>query len=85
MVRFCFFPPNLNIGEKLKLKGKGIFFLRTIPKDKEVNLGTYSDSEVIFGEVSDQSLSALNVVVNNIYKPLVEKLEPPEWKMCQDD
>jgi len=40
---------------------------------------------VLFGEISDQTITTLNTIVNNVYKPLVEKLEPSDWGVCEQE
>jgi hypothetical protein len=52
------------IGEKEKLKGKGIYFVRTTPKEKGINLNSGNDGEVLFGEISENTVTSLSVVVN---------------------
>ena len=67
-----YLPINLNlpakltylIGEKEKLKGKGIYFVRTTPKEKGINLNSGNDGEVLFGEISENTVTSLSVVVN---------------------
>jgi hypothetical protein len=71
-------------GEKVKLKGKGLYFLRT-NLDKKISETGQNDNEVLFGEVSDQSVTALNTTINMIYKPLVDNLTKPEWGVCEDE
>ena len=64
----------INIGEQEKLLGKGVYFLRTTPAGKGINPAKADDNEILFGEISDKAVPALNTLINNIYKPLVEKM-----------
>ena len=66
-----FFPYS---GEQEKLLGKGVYFLRTTKPGKGVNPAKGDDNEVLFGEISDQPVSALNTLINCVFKPLVEKM-----------
>jgi len=72
-------------GEEIKLIGKGIFFMRTTKPGKPINPNGTSDNDVLFGEMSEHSLSCLNILINNLYKPLVERLEPAEWGVCEEE
>jgi len=72
-------------GEKEKLRGKGIYFLRMTAPGKGINPSGTNDNEVLFGEISNHIVPVLNTIVNQVYKPLVEKLEDGEWKMCEID
>jgi hypothetical protein len=71
-------------GEKVKLKGKGLYFLRC-NLDKKINENGTNDNEVLFGECSDQSVTTLNTTINNVFKPLVESLEKQAWGVCEND
>jgi hypothetical protein len=55
---------NYLIGEELKLKGKGIYFLRTTPPGKPINPNGTNDNEVLFGEISEYTVTSLNTVIN---------------------
>ena len=72
-------------GEKLKLKGKGVYFVRTTPQGKPVSAGNTNDNEVLFGEISEHTVTSLDTVINLIYKPFIEKLGPQEWGVCEAD
>jgi dynein heavy chain len=71
-------------GEKVKLKGKGLYFLRC-NLDKPVNVNGTNDNEVLVGEVSEHSVTALNTTINQVFKPLVDNLAKPEWGVCEDE
>jgi len=43
------------------------------------------DGEVLFGEVNENSVGTLNTLINNIYKPLVDKLPVDDWGVCETD
>jgi hypothetical protein len=51
-------------GEREKLKGKGIYFYRTTPADKPVNPNSSNDGDVLFGEISEHTVTSLNVIIN---------------------
>ena len=70
-------------GEKTKLKGKGVYFVRTTDSDtpKDISKGTH-DNDVIFGEISEHTVTSLNSVINMVYKPLVEGLAEEDWNKC---
>ena len=51
-------------GDGIKLLGKGVYFLRCLPAGQAVNDKNAYDSEVLFGEVSDNSVLSLNAMMN---------------------
>lgn len=77
--------PYYLIGEKERLKGKGIYFVRTTPPGKPVNPNGSNDNEVLFGEISEHTVTSLNVIINNVFKPLVDRLEPVDWGVCEEE
>jgi dynein heavy chain len=72
-------------GEKIKLKGKGVFFVRTTGQGKPINSNGQFDNEVLFGEISEYTVTSLNTVINQIYKPFVERLQTADWGNCESD
>jgi len=71
-------------GEKEKLKGKGVYFLRcTVPAGKPITASGTNDNEVLFGEINEHTVYSLNTIVNNVYKPLVDKLDNNDWGACE--
>jgi len=70
-------------GEKVKLKGKGVYFVRTTPPKKPISAGNTNDNEVLFGEVSEHTVTSLDTIINQIYKPFIEKLDVKEWGVCE--
>lgn len=68
-------------GEKIKLKGKSVYFLRT-KRGEKVNQSIYCDDSVVFGEVSEHSVKTLNYLVNQIYKPMIDRMDKTEWGNC---
>lgn len=73
-------------GEKVKLLGKGLYFVRTTDPDsmKDISKGT-TDGDVIFGEISEHAVTTLNIVINSIYKPLVDNLTEDDWDRCSNE
>ena len=77
---------NYLIGEKEKLKGKGLYFVRTTPPNKPVNPNGSNDNEVLFGEISEHTVTSLNIIINNVFKPLVDRLDPAsDWGFCEEE
>lgn len=74
-------------GEKVKLKGKGVYFVRCTASDssKPVNVNNGNDSEVIFGEISAHTVTSLNTIINQVYKPMVDRLPAADWGVCEDE
>lgn len=73
------------IGEKEKLRGKGLYFLRTVATGKSVNTNGANDGEVLFGEISEHTVTSLNTIINHVYKPLVDRLETGDWGVCEEE
>lgn len=72
-------------GEELKLKGKGLYFIRTTPPGKAVNTNGTSDNEILFGEISEHTITSLNILVNSVFKPFVERLDNNDWGQCGEE
>jgi len=72
-------------GEKIKLKGKGVYFLRACKPGKPLNPNASNDSDIMFGEISEHSVTSLNTIINQIYKPMVDKLGKDDWGECTDE
>ena len=75
----------MRVGEKEKLFGKGVYFIRCTPPGKPINPTGQYDSEVLFGEISEHTVTTLNTVINSVYKPLIEKMEPGDWSLCEPE
>jgi dynein heavy chain len=81
---FILYSNLLLLGEKEKLKGKGVYFLRcTVPAGKPITASGTNDNEVLFGEINEHTVYSLNTIVNNVYKPLVDKLDNNDWGACE--
>jgi hypothetical protein len=82
-------PPNHSflylIGEGYKLKGKGIYFLRTTPHGKPINQQQGCDDTVLFGEISESTVTSLNTVINQVYRPLIGSLGTNDWGVCEEE
>jgi dynein heavy chain len=39
----------------------------------------------LFGEISEYSVTSLNTIINQVYKPMVDKLGKDEWLQCTDE
>ena len=71
------------VGEGVKLRGKGVYFMRNTKPGVAINPQGTTDEQVLFGEVSEHSVSVLKTFINNIYRPMIDKMDPEEWKMCE--
>ena len=69
----------------MMLKGKGIYFVRTTPPGKPINSNGQFDNDVIFGEISEHTVTALNTIINQVYKPFVEGLGAADWGKCDQE
>jgi hypothetical protein len=59
--------------------------VRTSPVGKPINPNGANDNEVLFGEISEQTVTSLNTIINSVFKPLVDRLEPTDWQACEDE
>lgn len=59
--------------------------MRTTPPGKGVKLDSGNDNEVLFGEISEHTITSLNVVINQVFKPLVDRLDNTDWQSCEDE
>lgn len=55
----------------------------TVPPGKPITTTATNDNEVLFGEISEHTVFTLNTIVNNVYKPLVDKLDNNDWGACE--
>jgi dynein heavy chain len=62
-----------------------VYFIRCTPPGKPINPTGQYDSEVLFGEISEHTVTTLNTVINSVYKPLIEKMEPGDWSLCEPE
>ena len=79
---------NLNFavtGESCKLRGKGVYFLRNTKDNAAINQTGTTDEQVLFGEISEHTVGVLKTLINNVYKPLIDQMNPEEWKMCETE
>lgn len=59
--------------------------MRCTPPGKPITPNGANDNEVLFGEINEHTVFTLNTVVNNVYKPLVEKLGVDDWGSCEPE
>lgn len=39
----------------------------------------------MFGEISEHTVTSLNTIINQVYKPLVDRLDQGAWGVCEDE
>lgn len=59
--------------------------MRCTPPGKPISVSGTNDAEVLFGEINEHTVFTLNTVVNNVYKPLVDKLDGADWGSCEPE
>lgn len=52
---------------------------------KDISKAAGNDNDVLFGEVSQHTVTSLNTVINQVYKPLVDGLQIEDWDKCPDE
>ena len=65
--------------EDVRIKGRGVYFLRTVGDQKSVKTDIPTDHELLFGEVGALPLESLNGGLNEIFKPIVCKSNAVVW------
>ena len=60
-----------------------MYFMRNTKANAAINAQGTTDEQVLFGEVSEHTVGVLKTFINNIYKPMLDRLDPEEWKMCE--
>jgi len=70
---------------QVKLRGKAVYFIRNKRPGEAISATGQNDSEVLFGEVSEQTITTLNTYINNVYKPMMDRLENNDWGVCEQD
>ena len=61
-----------------------MYFVKVDPNKKVVkNAG--NDDSILFGEISESSINALNMLMTGIFRPLVSQLETNNWGQCEDE
>ena len=59
--------------------------MRNTKPGVKINETVVSDDQVLFGEISEHTVGVLKTLINNVYKPMLGKMEESEWKMCEVD
>lgn len=78
----------LTYGDQERLKDKAVWFLRNLPNDskkKQISLTEQSDNDVLFGEITPNTVPHLNQLMENIYQPFISALKPEDWGVCEED
>jgi hypothetical protein len=39
----------------------------------------------LFGEISEHTVTSLNTIINQVYKPFIDKLDIADWGQCEDE
>ena len=68
-------------GSGCRLRGKAVYFLRTIDTEEGVDLGKACDETLLFGEVGEQPLQGLESTLASVYRPHFEA--KTEWGKAQ--
>ena len=73
-------------GDTERIKEKAIYFIRNLPENKKtINLTETNDNEILFGEISSNVLMQLNNMMELVYFPMIERLEPRDWEKCEEE
>ena len=59
--------------------------MRNTKPGEKVNQQVANDESVLFGEISEHTVTVLKTLINNVYKPMLDRMNPEDWKMCEDD
>ena len=72
-------------GESEKLKEKAVYFYRNVPEGRSINLSEVLDQDVIFGEISPNTIVQIEGVMSNIYDPLIDHNSTEDWGKCEGE
>ncbi|CDI77652.1 hypothetical protein EPH_0029460 [Eimeria praecox] len=64
---------------------KHVYFIRTIPFGKSLNLNVAADAELLFGELPELPLQGLHTTLSAIFLPAVEHFDTSDWKKCPQE
>lgn len=73
----------LTSGENDKLNNKGVYFLRMV-EGRGVNLNDL-DSDVLFGEITQDTLKQINSMISNVFLPMVKNMDKKDWRECDEE
>lgn len=48
-------------------------------------MNTYSDQEVIFGELSEHPINMMDTLLNSVFYPLVCNFDECDWGVCEEE
>lgn len=71
-------------GEQERLKGRAVFFLRTLPADKAIKVDIPTDNDLLFGEMSGNPLESLNTSLGSVFLPFLKR-SGTDWGLCDVD
>lgn len=72
----------LTSGEVEKLDGKGVYFMRVGNEDIEPEV---VDNKVLFGEINQQTLQQMKIMMGKIFEPFIRNMDDREWGECDQD
>lgn len=78
----------MTYGDTEQLKEKAVWFLRNQAPDskkKAVNLNEQCDNDVIFGEITPNTIPQLNQMMENVYCPFITNLRDEDWNVCEEE
>ena len=59
--------------------------MRCVLPGKPITPAGTNDNEVLFGELNEHTVFTLNTIVNNVYKPLIDRLDSGDWGSCEPE
>lgn len=78
----------LTYGDKEKLKDKAVYFFRNLPpyaKKKPIALNEPSDNDVLWGEITLNTIPHLNHMMEYLYNPFIELLKVEDWGATEQE
>lgn len=64
--------------------GKALYFVKVDPS-KKINKTAGNDDSILFGEISEKTITSLNLLMTGIFKPLVSQLGNESWGSCEEE
>lgn len=73
----------MTFGDTHRIKGKGVFFHRTTPEGKPINVQNGNELDCLFGEIGAHPINTLETILTSTHVPFVRDFTA--WGKCEDE
>jgi dynein heavy chain len=76
-----------SFGDSIRLKARAVYFIRNLPESKKtINLNETSDSELFWGELTQNPIKIMSVLMDAVYEPLINSEKNDfEWGLADQE